>query len=54
MSCDPSVSGFVAASSFGFSPDATGEENTKALQAAVDETGTIVVSRPGTYDIASD
>ena len=37
---------------FGFSPAATGVENTKALQRAVDQTGTIVVSRPGTYNLA--
>lgn len=36
----------------GFSPDATGSDNTKALQQAVDKGGTIVVSRPGTYRIA--
>jgi polygalacturonase len=41
------------AADFGFSPDATGIENSKALQRAVDRTGTIVVSRPGTYQIAA-
>jgi hypothetical protein len=45
-------SGFVNASDFGFSPNASGMENTKALQSAVDQTGTIVVSQPGTYKIA--
>jgi hypothetical protein len=29
-------------------PDASGLANTRALQKAVDKTGTIVVSRPGT------
>jgi len=33
-------------------PTATGVENTKALQRAVDGGGTIVVSRPGTYSVA--
>jgi len=45
-------SGFVNASDFGFSPDASGIENFKALQRAVDQTGTIVVSQPGTYNMA--
>jgi len=49
MSAD---TGFLDVSSFGFSPDATGLENTKALQQAVDRGGTIVVSRPGTYRLA--
>ena len=40
------------AASFGFAPGATGLENTAALQRAVDQTGTIVVSRPGTYKVA--
>jgi hypothetical protein len=40
------------AADFGFSTDATGVENTKALQRAVDKTGTIVVNRPGTYLLA--
>ena len=43
------VHGFVDAADFGFSPAASGLENTKALQRAVDQGGTIVVSRPGTY-----
>lgn len=42
-------SGFTDAAEFGFSPDATGLENTLALQRAVDRGGTITVSRPGTY-----
>ncbi|MDP4291793.1 MAG: hypothetical protein Q8908_11980 [Bacteroidota bacterium] len=46
------ASGFINAVDFGFSPDATGIENTNALQKAVDKTGTIVISQPGTYNIA--
>ena len=45
-------SGFLNAGNFGFSPDASGIENTKALQLAVDHCGTIVVSQPGTYKVA--
>jgi hypothetical protein len=44
--------GFVDASHFGFSPEASGIENVTALQKAVDQTGTIVVSHPGTYKMA--
>ena len=44
--------GFTEAATFGFSPDASGRDNTKALQRAVDQGGTIVVSQPGTYSIA--
>jgi hypothetical protein len=47
-----SRNGFTDAASFGFLPGATGTENTAALQRAVDRTGTIVISRPGTYRIA--
>lgn len=46
-------SGFTDASEFGFSPFSSGLENTKALQKAVDKGGTIIVSQPGTYKIAS-
>lgn len=46
------IAGFTDAAQFGFLPDASGIENTKALQKAVDQTGTIVVSQPGTYKIA--
>lgn len=46
-------SGFVDASEFGFSPDATGIVNAKALQEALDQTGTIVVSKPGIYKMAA-
>jgi hypothetical protein len=45
--------GYADAASFGFSPDATGIENQKALQRALDQSGTIVVSRPGTYKLAA-
>lgn len=43
---------FTDAAAFGFSPSASGIENTKALQQAVDRTGTVLVSRPGTYKLA--
>ena len=44
--------GFANAASFGFSPDASGIDNTLALQKAVDQGGTIVVSKTGTYQLA--
>ena len=44
--------GFTDAADYGFSPAATGLENARALQRAVDRTGTIVVSQPGTYRLA--
>lgn len=44
--------GFKDAASYGFSPDATGVNNVKALQAALDEGGTIVVSKPGVYKVS--
>lgn len=44
--------GFLDANRFGFAPGATGTANMQALQRAVDQGGTIVVSRPGIYDIA--
>ena len=37
---------------FGFSPTATGLENTAALQQALDQGGTVVVDRPGEYRMA--
>lgn len=43
---------FIDAADFGFSPDATGVQNVKALQEAVDKGGTIVVIRPGIYKLA--
>lgn len=44
--------GFTDAADCGFSPEAGGIENARALQRAVEGGGTIVVSRPGTYNIA--
>jgi hypothetical protein len=44
--------GFTNAAAFGFSPDASGLKNTQALQKAVDRTGTIIISQPGTYKLA--
>ena len=44
--------GFADAATFGFSPAASGLENTRALQRAADHGGTIVVSRPGVYPVA--
>ena len=46
------TTGFTNANSFGFSPDASGIENTNALQQALNHTGTIVVSQPGIYKMA--
>ncbi|RIH62862.1 hypothetical protein D1164_22795 [Mariniphaga sediminis] len=46
------TTGFADAASFGFSPGATGMQNTAAMQKALDQGGTIVVSQPGTYKIA--
>ena len=40
------------ASSFGFKPEASGIENTIALQKAVDQGGTIIVRKSGTYKLA--
>lgn len=37
---------------YGFSPNASGVDNTKALQRAVDQGGTIIVSQPGIYPVA--
>ena len=45
-------SGLANAGDFGFSPDASGLANTSALQHAVDQGGTIVVSQPGVYKTA--
>ncbi|RIH63749.1 hypothetical protein D1164_18520 [Mariniphaga sediminis] len=47
------TTGFVDVASFGFSPDATGMQNTTAMQKAIDEGGAIIVSQPGVYKIAS-
>jgi hypothetical protein len=46
------MGGFTDAASFGFSPTATGVDNIKALQVALDKGGTIVVSKPGTYKVS--
>ena len=45
--------GFTDAAQFGFSPGATGVENDKALQKAVEGAGTVGVSQSGTYSIAA-
>ena len=44
--------GHVNANEYGFLPENNGIENQKALQKAVNETGTIIVSIPGEYKIA--
>lgn len=44
--------GFTDAASFGFSPNETGVNNVKALQAALDKEGTIIISKPGTYKVS--
>ncbi len=41
------------ASAFGFSPTASGIDNARALQKAVDGGGTIAVSKPGVYPISA-
>jgi hypothetical protein len=46
------MGGFVDAADFGFSPEASGIENAKALQRAVDLGGTVGVSQSGTYVIS--
>jgi hypothetical protein len=43
---------FVDPEDFGFSTEATGIENARALQKALDAGGTIIVSSPGTYKLA--
>ncbi|HTL10237.1 MAG TPA: hypothetical protein VL307_18310 [Chitinophagaceae bacterium] len=40
------------ASAFGFQPEASGIDNSIALQKAVDQGGTITISKPGTYKLA--
>ena len=52
VSLNHAESGFTNAVDFGFSPEASGIENANALQRAVDQTGTIIVSQPGTYKMA--
>ncbi len=44
--------GFTDAADFGFSPAASGVDNMRALQAAVDRGGTVTVSVPGVYRVA--
>lgn len=44
--------GFTDASSYGFSPEASGITNAMALQKALDQTGTIIVNIPGIYKVA--
>ena len=43
---------FTNAGAFGFAPDKDGTSNTEALQRAVDQGGTIVVTEPGIYPMA--
>ncbi|MEQ6118784.1 hypothetical protein [Reichenbachiella sp. MALMAid0571] len=43
---------FTNAADYGFSPNATGVANAKALQKALDQGGSIIVSKPGTYKVA--
>lgn len=43
---------YTNASDYGFSPNASGVENVKALQQALDQGGTIIVSQPGVYKVA--
>jgi hypothetical protein len=47
-----SVLALTDAAVVGFSPTASGMENMKALQKAVDQAGTITVTQPGVYKIA--
>lgn len=44
--------GFIDAAYFGFSPEASGLQNSAALQKALDYAGTITISKPGTYKFA--
>lgn len=44
--------GFIDATALGFLPDVDGAHNQKALQQAVDCGGTVIVSRPGVYDLS--
>ena len=43
---------FINPCGFGFSPSASGQDNTRALQAAADQGGTIRIERPGIYKMA--
>lgn len=49
----PVKNGFVNAADYGFSPEASGQENAIALQKAVDNEGTIIISSPGTYEMSN-
>ncbi len=44
--------GFTDAAQFGFSPTATGIQNSEALQKAINLGGTIIISKPGVYKFA--
>ena len=48
----PRRAGFVDAADFGLTPDGDGTDNARSLQAALDCGGSVVVSRPGTYEMA--
>lgn len=52
LCADAQNSGFVDAADFGFSPSASGISNVAAMQKALDQAGTIVVSHPGIYKVA--
>ena len=47
----PSIAS-VDAAAYGFAPEASGVVNRQALQRAVDQGGTVLVNRPGTYAMA--
>lgn len=44
--------GFIDAAHFGFTPEASGLQNSAALQKALNYAGTITISKPGTYKVA--
>ncbi|RAV05550.1 hypothetical protein [Paenibacillus sp. YN15] len=46
------MNGWADAADFGFLPEATGLENARALQEALDRGGTVSVTRPGIYKLA--
>lgn len=52
MSASLANSGAINAADYGFLPTATGMENAQSLQKAVDQTGTILITLPGVYDLA--
>lgn len=49
----PAQAGFKDAATYGFSPENSGMANAAALQKAVDQGGTVIVSQPGTYNIGA-